>query len=348
MSNIVSNSSAPITGPELFKKLEHLKIGGNTCLYTPEKCDELAPLINEINQLKKEKNAYILAHSYVTPDIIYGVADWVGDSYELSKRAKEVNQDTIVFAAVKFMADTAKLLNPSKTVIIPSKNNGCSLADSITGVQVKQLRAKYPEHTFVCYINTTADVKAECDVCVTSSNVYHIIEKLPNDKIYFLPDRLMAINVIEHLKAKGIEKQVIYWDGACYVHDEYDADLIRYFRTEFPNLEVVSHPECNDGVIKESDFVGSTSQMINYVKQSDKTQFFMLTECGLIDRLKLEAPGKEFVGTCTMCRYMKSNSLAHIKRVLQQPDPEDIITIDDATRENALKCIEKMFFYASK
>jgi len=346
MSNVIPKITDTVTPEELFEKLKHLKIGGNTCLYTPEKCAEIAPLINEINQLKKEKNTYILAHSYVTPDIIYGVADCVGDSYELSKRAKEVEQDTIVFAAVKFMADTAKLLNPDKTVIIPSKNNGCSLADSITGSQVKELREKYPDYTFVCYINTTADVKAECDVCVTSSNVYKIVEELPNDKIYFLPDRLMAINVIEHLKIKGVQKDIQYWDGTCYVHEEYDSDLIKYFKTEFPDVEVVSHPECNDDVIKESDFVGSTSQMINHVKDSAKSQFFLLTECGLIDRLKLEAPGKEFIGTCTMCRYMKSNSLSHIKRVLRDPDPEDIIRIEDETREKALQCIEQMFKYA--
>jgi quinolinate synthase len=346
MSKTIQKISGPVSGDELFETLKHLKIGGNTCLYTPEKCHEMAPLINEINQLKKEKNAYILAHSYVTPDIIYGVADCVGDSYELSKRAKEVEEDTIIFAAVKFMADTAKLLNPSKKVIIPSKNNGCSLADSITGAQVKEMRAQYPDYTFVCYINTTADVKAECDICVTSSNVYKIVEEYPNDKIYFLPDRLMAVNVIEHLKGKGIQKDIKYWDGSCYVHEEYDADLIKYFRTEFPDVEVVSHPECNDEVIKESDFVGSTSQMINHVKESKRSQFFLLTECGLIDRLKLEAPGKEFIGTCTMCRYMKSNSLAQIKRVLLQPDPEDIITIDADTRQRALNCIEQMFKYA--
>ncbi|MDA1354133.1 MAG: quinolinate synthase NadA [bacterium] len=329
----------------LFETLKHIKIGGTTCLYTKERCAELAPIINEINQLKAEKNAVILAHSYVSPDIIHGVADHVGDSYELAKRAKESAADTIVFTAVKFMAETAKILNPDKRVLMPSQFNGCSLADSITGEQVATLRAIHPDHTFVCYINTTADVKANCDVCVTSSNVYKIIEEIPNDKIYFVPDRLMAKNVIRHLEERGIKKDIKYSDGTCYVHETYDADMIHYLKTQYDELEVVSHPECPEDVIAASDYVGSTSQMIKHVVDTDKKRYFLLTECGLSSRLQLEHPKKEFVGSCTMCKYMKSNSLIGIRDTLKSPQPHDIVNVPEDTAKKALDCINAMFSY---
>jgi len=178
-------TQSTIKAEDLFEKLQHVKISNTVCQYNREKCEELVPLINEINELKKEKNAVILAHSYVTPDIIFGVADFNGDSYGLSKDAAGTNADIIIFSAVKFMAETAKILNPEKTVLVPGKLNGCSLADSITGEDVRLLKNENPDYTFVCYINTTAEVKAQCDVCVTSSNVYKIVEYLPNDKIFF-------------------------------------------------------------------------------------------------------------------------------------------------------------------
>jgi len=336
------------TADSLFEKLKDVKLGGTTCLYPIEKCEELAPKINRVNELKKEKNAVILAHSYVSPEIIRGVSDFVGDSYELSKLAKQASADTIVFTAVKFMAETAKLLNPDKEVLIPSKINGCSLADSITGAQVKELREKHPDYTFVCYINTTADVKAECDACVTSSNVYHIIETIENDKIFFLPDALMGKNIINYLAEKGIKKDIKLWDGTCYVHEEYDPEMIDYIRSQHDGVKVLTHPECDETVLKNSDFVGSTSQMVNYVKETEAPSFFMLTECGLTARMQAEDPEKQFVGSCTMCRYMKSNTLDDIERVLTQPDADDIVTLDDDTRERAVKCIEAMFHYAAK
>ncbi len=333
------------TPESLFEALSHVKLGGSTCLYTPEKCAILAPKINTINRLKSEKNALILAHSYVEPDIIHGVADFTGDSYELSKYAQNATEDVIVFVAVKFMAETAKLLNPTKKVFIPGKNNGCSLADSITGEQVRALRLQYPDYTFVCYINTSAEVKAECDVCVTSSNVSRIIEAIPNPNIYFLPDKLMAKNVQNELRAKGISKTIRWWDGVCYVHEQYDPDMVRYIRSQYPDVSVLSHPECNEAVIEQSDFVGSTSQMIQHVKTSTAPRFFMLTECGLTSRLQTENPDKKFVGTCTMCQYMKSNTLDDIYRILTAPDPEDEICISEDIQTRAVKCIDAMFQY---
>lgn len=327
----------------LHHVLGSISIGGNTCLYTLEKCATLAPIINQINHLKKEKNAIILAHSYVSPEILYGVADVIGDSYELSKKAKETNAEIIVFVAVKFMAETAKLLNPEKTVLIPSKINGCSLADSISEIDVQHLKKQYPQHTFVCYINTSAAVKAECDVCVTSSNVVEVIKKIPNDKIYFLPDALMAKNIINDLRAQGIEKHILYWEGSCYVHEDYDPELIAYLKLKHPELKVVSHPECTPDILSNSDYVGSTSQMINYVKKSDSDTFLLLTECGLSGRLALETSGKKFIGSCTLCRYMKANTCQDILRVLQDPQENDIIQIELNTQAKALNCIEEMF-----
>lgn len=336
------------TTESLFNALKHIKLAGNTCLYTIEKCEELVPIINRINILKQEKNAIVLAHSYVVPDIIHTVADFTGDSYELSKRAKESSANTIIFSAVKFMAESAKLLNPNKTVIAPSEPNGCSLADSITGEDVKKLKQQYPNYAFVCYINTTADVKAECDVCVTSSNVYAIVEAIPNENIYFLPDKLMGKNIINELEKKGIKKNIKFWGGTCYVHEEYSPEMIEYIRIQYPDVHILAHPECDESIIKQSDYVGSTSQMINAVKNSNHKQYFLLTECGLTSRLQLEVPSKTFVGTCTMCKYMKANSLSDIEKALIDPKKDQIIEISEETRQKALSCIDAMFEYTSK
>jgi quinolinate synthase len=331
---------------ELYTKLKDVKIGGNICKFSEEKCAALFPIVAEIQQLKREKNAIVLAHSYVSPEIQVAVADFVGDSYELSKWAKETKADTIVFAAVKFMAETAKLLSPDKTVLVPSKRNGCSLADAITAADMDHLRGQYPDATFVCYINTTAAVKARCDVCVTSSNVYKIIEAIPNDHIVFVPDKLMGENILQYAKERGINKTIRLWNGTCYVHETYDPDMIHYLRQEHPGLKVVSHPECSPAVVDVSDYVGSTSQMIRYVKETEAEAYFLLTECGLAGRLQSEVSGKVFVGSCTMCRYMKANTLEDIRRVLIAPDPDDIIEIGESDRMGALRCIDAMFAYS--
>jgi quinolinate synthase len=306
----------------------------------------LLPAIERIEKLKHEKNAIILAHNYVAPQIFYGVADYTGDSYGLSKKAKESDADVIVFAAVRFMAETAKILNPKKIVLDPNPNGGCSLADGITNTDVINLRQQFPDHTFVCYINTTASVKAECDVCVTSSNVYKIIEKIPNDKIYFLPDKLMGENVIQNLKKKGVKKNIKLWEGTCYVHEEYQPENIDQVRKNFNGIEVLVHPECSSAVVNKADYIGSTSQMLNHVRKSDRDSFFLLTECGLTGVLQSEFPQKTFAGGCTMCKYMKSNSLEDILNVLENPSPKNIIKIDLDTQKRALQCVNRMFEYA--
>jgi quinolinate synthase len=334
-----------MTAEELYAKLRDVKVNGALCAYSLEKCASLVPTINLINELKQARNAVILAHSYVAPEIVYGVADFTGDSYGLSKDAMGTKAKTIVFAAVRFMGETAKILNPDKEVLIPGKETGCTLADAVTGDDVRRLRKQFPEHAFVCYINTTADVKAECDVCVTSSNVYDIVERYPNDKILFLPDKLMGKNLRVEMERRGVKKDIQLYEGVCYVHEQYDPEMVRYMRLKFPDLEVVSHPECSAPVAGASDFVGSTSQILTHIGKSKAKDFLVLTECGLINRLEAEHPGKRFVGSCTLCKYMKSNSLEDILRVLVKPHPEDRVVIDEAVRERALKCINEMFRY---
>ena len=335
-----------VTAEKLYEKLKAIHVGNPICQFTKENCELLLPTIERIEKLKHEKNAIILAHNYVAPQIFYGVADYTGDSYGLSKKAKESDADVIVFAAVRFMAETAKILNPKKIVLDPNPNGGCSLADGITNTDVINLRQQFPDHTFVCYINTTASVKAECDVCVTSSNVYKIIEKIPNDKIYFLPDKLMGENVIQNLKTKGVKKNIELWEGTCYVHEEYQPENIDQVRKNFNGIEVLVHPECSSAVVNKADYIGSTSQMLNHVRKSDRDSFFLLTECGLTGVLQSEFPQKTFAGGCTMCKYMKSNSLEDILNVLENPSPQNIIKINLDTQKRALQCVNRMFEYA--
>lgn len=335
-----------VTAEKLYEKLKAIHVGNPICQFTKENCELLLPAIERIEKLKHEKNAIILAHNYVAPQIFYSVADYTGDSYGLSKKAKESDADVIVFAAVRFMAETAKILNPKKIVLDPNPNGGCSLADGITNKDVINLRQQFPDHTFVCYINTTASVKAECDVCVTSSNVYKIIEKIPNDKIYFLPDKLMGENVIQNLKTKGVKKNIELWEGTCYVHEEYQPENIDQVRKNFNGIEVLVHPECSSAVVNKADYIGSTSQMLNHVRKSDRDSFFLLTECGLTGVLQSEFPQKTFAGGCTMCKYMKSNSLEDILNVLENPSPQNIIKIDLDTQKRALQCVNRMFEYA--
>jgi len=335
-----------VTASQLFEKLKNIRLGGTVCQYSLRKCEELVPIINEINELKEEKNAVILAHSYISPEIIYGVSDFVGDSYKLSRDALSTKASTIVFVAVRFMGETAKILNPEKEVLVPAAMDGCSLADSINAENVRDLRRQYPDYTFICYINTSAEVKAECDVVVTSANVYKVAKDFPNDKIYFLPDKFMGQNLKNYMERQGIKKDIKFYTGTCYVHEDYGMDDILKIRLEYPDAKIVSHPECNSAIIDNSDFVGSTEQMLGYMKETSSKQFLMLTECGLSARLQSEFPEKQLVGSCTMCKFMKSNTLQDILRALKNPLPKDRVILDESIRLRALKSIEAMFKYA--
>ena len=319
----------------LYAKLQHVG-------WTKDDCKVIAPMTLEINELKHEQNAVILAHSYQTPDISYGVADFVGDSYGLSLKAQHSDADVIVFSSVHFMAETAKILSPDKEVRVPAVA-GCSLASSITADDVRALRAKHPGRPVVCYINTTAAVKAECDVCVTSSNVVQIIDALPEDEIIFIPDRLMAENVQELT-----DKKIISWNGTCIVHEKFDAAHVEQIKLDYPGAEILAHPECSPSVIDGVDFMGSTSAMLDYVRDSDKGEFFVASECGLTDRLMAEFEHKTFVGSCSLCPYMKTIALRDILTALKDPKPHQIVDLDADVLQKAKRCVERMIEMTEK
>jgi quinolinate synthase len=314
----------------LYGKLHHLG-------WSEGDCELIAPVTQEINELKHEQNAVILVHSYQTPDIMYGVGDYIGDSYGLSVKASEHPAGKIVFCSVYFMGETAKLLNPDKDVLVPQVA-GCSLADSITGEQVRELRATYPDAGVVCYVNTYAEVKAESDACCTSSNAVEVVEAIPQDEVLFIPDRLMAENL-----AKIISKKVHTWDGTCVVHEGFDASSVRDIRKRFPGVKILAHPECTPGLVAEVDYAGGTSGMLNYVKNSDARTFMLVTECGLTDRFKAEFRDKEIVGTCILCPYMKQIQLDDVLKALKDPAPEQYIEIPPDIAARARQSLNSMF-----
>lgn len=332
-----------VEAERLFRALMHVECDPRGRKWNLETCESIAPLTLEINRLKREKHAVILAHSYVEPEIIYGVADFRGDSYALSLQARQSRAEMIVFAGVVFMAETAKILSPHATVVVPDRESGCSLADSITGADVRRLKALYPDATVVCYINSTAEVKAESDVCVTSGNVMAIVAGLPSRRILFVPDRLMAENVRIEMKRRGIDKEIVSSDGTCMVHDAFTVAQMTAAREQFPGLKIVAHPECPPDVAAGADFVGSTGAMMAFVKRTRAPYFLMLTECGLVSRLEAEAPEKRFIGGCRLCPYMKLNSLENIRTALVAPRPDQIVTLDERLRRRAARSIERMF-----
>ncbi len=305
--------------------------------YSFEDCEAFAPITLEINALKKGKNAIILAHSYQTPDITLTVADEVGDSYGLSRAAKKTSANIIVFSSVFFMGETAKIINPDKTVLVPSRA-GCTLADSISREDVRKMREKYPDAGFVAYINTTAEVKAEVDVCCTSSNALKIIEAMSQKQIVFLPDKLMGQNL-----QKRTKKELILWDGVCIVHEEFSLKNVQDVRREFPEAEILAHPECEPGVLDSADFSGSTEQMLNRLRDSESKEFMMITECGLADRARQEYPKKRIVGTCFLCPYMKEMKLKDILKALKNPGKNQVVEIPEDIRIRAEKSIKRMF-----
>ena len=326
-------SPAP-TGADLAALLAPLGDPG----YTTERCDALAETIAEIEHLKRERHAVILAHNYQRPEI-FRVADFVGDSLELARQATRVEADVIVFCGVHFMAETAKILNPSRRVILPDLRAGCSLADSVTGEDLAErkadLRKLYPDLAVVGYVNTTADVKAECDACCTSSNAVKVVEALPSRHILFVPDRNLAAYVQTQTK-----KEIIAWDGNCYVHHQITPQQIAAVRAALPHVRVLAHPECRADVLALADAVLSTSGMVKYAKESPESEFLIVTECGLSDRLILEVPGKRFFKSCKLCHYMKMITLEGTRDALRDLAPE--ITIPEDVRVRAAAALERM------
>ncbi|MGB0543213.1 MAG: quinolinate synthase NadA [Longimicrobiales bacterium] len=295
----------------------------------------LAPIIEEIEELKVRRKAAILAHNYMTPDIFHGVSDLKGDSLALARMAAETEAEVIVMAGVHFMAETAKIVNEDKTVLIPDLNAGCSLADAITGADVRLLKERYPGVPVVTYVNTSADVKAESDICCTSGNAVQVVESLGVDRVIFLPDQYLGRWV-----ATQTEVEIILWEGACEVHERFTAEELRGYRSLNPGIQIIAHPECPPDVLDEADFVGSTAGMINWVKSERPRQVVMVTECSMSDNVAVESPGTEFLRPCNLCPHMKRITLESIRDALR--DMKHEVSIDPAIAERARKSVERM------
>jgi len=294
-----------------------------------------APLIYKINKLKKEKNAVILAHNYQTPEIYHGIADFAADSLALAIEASKTKADIIIMCGVHFMAETAKLMNPNKKVLLPDMNAGCSLSSSITGKDVRLLKEKYPGVPVVSYINTSADVKSETDVCCTSANAVKVVESLGAKKVIFLPDNYLANYV-----ASKTNVQIIAWKGTCIVHEQFTEKEITEIKEQNPGIVVIAHPECPPDVIKASDFAGSTSGMSEYVKKNQPKKVMMVTECSMSDNVQVENPKVEFIKPCNLCPYMKKITLPKILDCLEKESNE--ILIPDNLIKNAKLSVERM------
>lgn len=293
--------------------------------------------IERIKQLKKEKNAIILAHSYQNIEIDT-VADYVGDSLYLSQMAEKTDADIIVFAGVYFMAQTAKIISPKKKVLLPNLNAGCLMADMINHSQILNFKQKYPNIPVVCYINSTAEVKSECDICCTSSNVLKIIKSLNAPQVLFVPDA--NLGKWAESQVSGVE--VIAYDGNCPVHNNVTTEMVANMRRQYPNAKILIHPECKPEVSAMGDYVGSTSGIINYVKQSSENQFVIVTEKGVVDRLKRDYPQKEFIliSDNMLCESMKLTTLEEILNTLENEVNE--ITLEEDVRQKSKTCIERM------
>ena len=314
-----------------------------------------AELAFQINKLKKEKNAIILGHNYMEPALFLSIPDIAGDSLELARKAAETDKDIIIFCGVKFMAETAKILNPSKTVLLPAKKAGCSLAESISASDVRKLKKKYPGVPIVTYVNTYADVKAESDICCTSGNAAKVVESLKTDSVIFLPDEFLAMNVAHETgkriifptrtprsgKNQELDYEIIGWTGRCEVHEKFTVDDIENVRNQFPEVVILAHPECSPEVVQASDFSGSTSAMIKYVEEVAAPQYLLLTECSMGDNVAAANPGREMLRLCSVrCPHMNEITLEETLQSLQKM--RYVIEVPEEIRKRALAPVQKM------
>lgn len=313
-----------------------------------------AELAAEINRLKKEMNAIILGHNYMEPALFHSVPDVLGDSLELSRKAAEATADIVIFCGVEFMAETAKILNPSRRVLLPALKAGCSLADSITGEDVRRLKEEYPGVPVICYINSNADVKAECDAVCTSGNADKVMAAFSEDKIIFIPDEYLTKNVANSagktvivtgknkLQPKPTSPfQVIAWEGRCEVHEQFSVEDIENARAQFPDVVVLAHPECSPEVVDASDFSGSTSKMIEFVRTTDAPRYLLLTECAMADNIVAGSPEKEMVGLCSIrCPHMNQITLEGVLNSLKTGQKE--IFLDEKVAEGARRALDRM------
>lgn len=306
---------------------------------TPMEWPAIAPLVAAINRLKKEKNAVILAHNYMTPDIFRLVGDFRGDSLQLAREASQVEQDVIVQAGVHFMAETSKILAPEKTVLIPDTRAGCSLAASITAADVRLIKEKFPDYPVVTYVNTTADVKAECDITCTSSNAAQVVEAVAKewdtDTVVLVPDQYLAKNV-----AAQTNIRIMTWPGACEVHEMFSADDVEQLREAHPGVVILAHPECPPEVLEAADYAGSTAALANYVADNHPAKVVLLTECSMSDNVAAENPGVDFIRPCNLCPHMKRITLENIHDCLVSGEHE--VTIPEDVRVRAKAALDAM------
>ncbi len=293
------------------------------------------PDIDAILRLKKERGAVILAHNYMTPEIFHCVSDIVGDSLALAREAQRVDAEVIVMAGVHFMAETAKMLNPTKTVLIPDMRAGCSLASSITAADVRSLRQKYPGRPVITYVNTSAEVKAESDICCTSGNARRVVDSLGVAEVIMIPDRFLAANVARETGVK-----IISWEGACEVHERFTPAEIYQLRADHPGVVVLAHPECPPDVVDAADFAGSTAAMADYVATRRPGRVVLITECSMADNIAVQHPAIDFVRPCNLCPHMKRITLAGLRASLETLTHE--VVIDPATAARAREAVERM------
>jgi len=331
MTNVVSNLEYTPEVAEATQAVQALLKDQ----YDDKYWEAMAPYIYEINRLKKEKNAVILAHNYRTPDSFHGVADIGGDSLALAREAAKTQADIIIQCGVHFMAETSKTLCMDKKVIIPDMKAGCSLAESITAADVRLLREKHPGVPIVTYVNTSAEVKAESDVCCTSGNAVKIVNALDSDTVLMIPDKYLAQYTQNHTN-----KKILTWEGSCEVHERFTPEDIIQFRERYEGVQVIAHPECPPEVLAEADFTGSTQQMIDYVEGERPSRVVLITECSMSDNIAAAHPEMELVRPCQMCPHMKRITLPKILKALQDEGPE--VLIDPEIAERSLIPIQKM------
>ncbi|MDD2772543.1 MAG: quinolinate synthase NadA [Elusimicrobiales bacterium] len=335
----------PISEAELQRRLAQLEAKGLSRLLPSADMRRAAELSLEIDRLKKEKNAVVAGHVYQRPEILAAAADFTGDSYRLAKLCAQTAADTIVFCGVRFMAETAKLLSPQKTVILPAPEAGCTLADSITADDVRALKAQYPGLPVITYINTAVEVKAESDCVVTSANAELILRRFykKHPRLIFIPDALMGANLAQTL-GKTPGRDIILWKGSCVVHEGFNAGVIRSYRSRYPGLKVLAHSECPPDIVRESDFAGGTSGMMAYIGKTCAAAYMLVTECGLGELALLDFPDKKFIAMCRLCPYMKLTCLEDVTAALKAPSPFQIIQNPPAeTARRALAALNKMF-----
>lgn len=324
----------PEFSPALAREMEPLYARVKNVV-TPLEWPHYAPIIRAINDLKKERNAVILAHNYMTPEIFHCVGDFRGDSLQLAKEAAKVDADIIVQAGVHFMAETSKLLSPEKTILIPDLEAGCSLASSITGADVRALREAYPGVPVVTYVNTSAEVKAETDICCTSSNAIKVVESLGVPRVLLIPDEYLA----KYVQTKT-DVEILTWKGHCEVHERFTGAELEAYREAEPGIKIIAHPECPPDVIAAADFTGSTAGMIDYVKDNRPPKVILVTECSMASNVAAETPDVEFVKPCNLCPHMKRITLEGILDSLVYMQHE--VTVDPAVAERARRAVERM------